>query len=72
MLCHFDSRFVALGASALLLASSARADILELVNGDHYNGAVLSMSPTSVEFQSEIQAASPCPGTRSRASPFTK
>jgi hypothetical protein len=39
----------------LLLAVPARADLLELVNGDHYSGTVVAMDPTNVEFRSEIQ-----------------
>ena len=33
----------------------ARADVLELTNGDHYSGTVISVTRTNVEFQSEIQ-----------------
>jgi len=42
---------------ALLLAplGSARADILELTNGDHYRGKVISMTESNLEFLSEIQ-----------------
>jgi hypothetical protein len=42
-------------ASFLLLAEPARADLLELVNGDHYSGTVVGMDATNVEFRSEIQ-----------------
>lgn len=38
----------------LAVALSARADVLELVNGDHYEGAILSVTQSNVEFQSEI------------------
>lgn len=37
------------------LALPARADLLELTNGDHYRGTVISMTASNVEFQSEIQ-----------------
>ncbi|HWF19549.1 MAG TPA: hypothetical protein VG754_09780 [Verrucomicrobiae bacterium] len=33
---------------------TTRADVLELTNGDHYRGNVLSMNANSVEFQSEV------------------
>jgi hypothetical protein len=33
---------------------SARADTLELVNGDHYQGTIVSVNQTNVEFQSDI------------------
>jgi hypothetical protein len=39
----------------LVLAVPARADILELVNGDHYSGTVVSLNRTNLEFRSEIQ-----------------
>ena len=32
-----------------------RADVLELTNGDHYSGTIISVTRTNVEFQSEIQ-----------------
>src|SRR5580692_2283594 len=32
-----------------------RADLIELINGDHYLGTVVSMSTSNVEFLSEIQ-----------------
>jgi hypothetical protein len=40
---------------ALLLSTSIRAEVIELVNGDHYAGAVVSMDRSTVEFRSEIQ-----------------
>lgn len=47
---------VALATAAALLAhSTARADLIELVNGDQYNGAVVGMSATQLEFKSDIQ-----------------
>lgn len=46
----------------LLLAALAgpvvlpvKADLLELTNGDHYRGIVISMTQSNLEFQSEIQ-----------------
>ena len=33
----------------------ARADVLELTNGDHYTGTIISVTRTNVEFKSEIQ-----------------
>ncbi len=41
-----------------MFAASAlpvKADLIELTNGDHYRGTVISMTQTQVEFQSEIQ-----------------
>lgn len=37
------------------VALGARADMLELINGDHYRGTVVSMDAANVVFQSEIQ-----------------
>jgi hypothetical protein len=37
------------------LAPSAKADLLELTNGDHYRGVVVSMTRSNLQFQSEIQ-----------------
>jgi hypothetical protein len=39
---------------AVVTAVSARADSLELVNGDHFRGTVISMTQSNVEFQSEL------------------
>lgn len=36
-------------------ATVAKADVLELVNGDHYQGTVIGMNQSNVVFQSEIQ-----------------
>lgn len=44
-----------LAAWAGLLALPAKADLLELTNGDHYRGIVISMTQSNLEFQSEIQ-----------------
>jgi hypothetical protein len=38
-----------------LQPSIARADLLELVNGDHYSGVVIQLTRTNLEFQSEMQ-----------------
>jgi hypothetical protein len=35
--------------------SVCRADLLELVNGDHYSGIVIELTRTNLEFQSDIQ-----------------
>lgn len=47
--------FLGLTASTGMLIVPARAELLELTNGDHYQGKVISMTQTTVEFQSEIQ-----------------
>lgn len=50
--------FPSLAIAALFsvaLAPAAKADLLELINGDHYRGIVISMTPSNVVFQSEIQ-----------------
>ena len=39
----------------LAAALPVKADLIELTNGDHYRGTVISMTQTQVEFQSEIQ-----------------
>jgi len=39
----------------LPMAFDARADMIELTNGDHYRGSVISMTPSNVVFMSEIQ-----------------
>jgi hypothetical protein len=44
-----------LAAIAVSIALSARADVLELINGDRYQGTLIGMDRTNVEFQSEIQ-----------------
>src|SRR4051794_31661174 len=44
-----------LAAGAALLVFPALADVLELTNGDHYSGTIISMTRSNVEFQSEIQ-----------------
>lgn len=45
-----------IAASAVsLIALPAKADLLELTNGDHYRGTVISMTRSNIEFQSEIQ-----------------
>ncbi len=38
-----------------LPALPAKADLIELTNGDHYRGTVISMTLTNLEFQSEVQ-----------------
>jgi len=44
-----------LTAIIFLPALAARADMIELTNGDHYRGTVISMTASNVEFLSEIQ-----------------
>jgi hypothetical protein len=39
----------------LALAVQSRADLIELINGDHYRGVVLGMTLTNIDFLSEIQ-----------------
>jgi hypothetical protein len=46
---------LALAAGLGIVAQPARADLLELTNGDHYRGIVISMTLSNLEFQSEIQ-----------------
>jgi hypothetical protein len=48
-------RFCFFSCLVTLACQPLRADILELVNGDHYSGTVISMTPTNVEFRSDIQ-----------------
>lgn len=48
-------RFATLACIAALLVFSAKADLIELTNGDHYRGTVIGMTQTTLEFQSEIQ-----------------
>lgn len=40
---------------AAALALPVRADLLELTNGDHYRGTVISMTSSHVVFKSEVQ-----------------
>jgi hypothetical protein len=50
--------FVLLPLAAWLVVFTAvpvKADIIELVNGDHYRGTVLALTTTNVEFLSEVQ-----------------
>src|SRR4051812_47839866 len=42
-------------ASTGLLIQPLRADVVELINGDHYRGTVISMTQSTVDFQSEVQ-----------------
>jgi len=39
----------------LLNLTVAHADLVELVNGDHYSGNVIQLTRTNLEFQSEVQ-----------------
>src|SRR5262245_17504675 len=42
-------------ALLLLATLSLRADVLELVNGDRYQGKIVKMTDTEIEFQSDVQ-----------------
>jgi hypothetical protein len=54
--CCLTFRRIFLMVSAFgLLCLPARADMLELTNGDHYSGTVVFMTQTNLEFQSDIQ-----------------
>jgi hypothetical protein len=48
-------RSAALVCIAALMVFPAKADLIELTNGDHYRGNVIGMTQTTLEFQSEIQ-----------------
>src|SRR5579863_9292418 len=48
----FFSRFSLIVAAC---TSAARADMIELINGDHYRGFVIGMTASNVDFLSEIQ-----------------
>ncbi|MDB6126005.1 MAG: hypothetical protein JWQ71_4998 [Pedosphaera sp.] len=54
---HFRSaNYISFISCLLALAClPLKADILELINGDHYSGNVISMTPTNLEFRSDIQ-----------------
>ena len=49
------NRVAALAALLVVSSVSARAEILQLVNGDQYRGMVIGMNASNVVFQSEIQ-----------------
>jgi hypothetical protein len=49
------NRFFIISGLIGLLSLSARADIIEIINGDHYSGTVISMTQSNVEFRSDIQ-----------------
>ena len=49
------NRAAVLAAVIALSAFAARAEILQLVNGDQYRGTVLGMNASNIVFQSEIQ-----------------
>jgi hypothetical protein len=51
----FHSRRLTFAAMAMLLVLPVRADVLELINGDRYQGTVVAMNLKAVEFQSEVQ-----------------
>jgi hypothetical protein len=47
--------FHVVSAAVALAAFSLKADMIELINGDHYRGKVVSMDSNNVDFISEIQ-----------------
>ena len=57
-------RVLLIGSSIGLLCLSAKADLLEMVNGDHYSGRVIGMTQTNLEFQSDIQGLVKIPRTK--------
>jgi hypothetical protein len=57
-------RVLLLGLVIGLLCLSARADLLEMVNGDHYSGRVIGMTQTNLEFQSDVQGLVKIPRTK--------
>jgi hypothetical protein len=46
---------LAITALALVGVAPTRADMVELINGDHYRGKVVNMDSNNIEFISEIQ-----------------
>ncbi len=48
----------------VVVAQVGRADVVECVNGDRYNGKVLSMDETAVKLQSEIAGTLTIPRVR--------
>lgn len=42
-----------LGLAAI--PAPSKAEMLQLINGDHYSGTIISMTPTNIEFRSDIQ-----------------
>ena len=56
MICsHSPRNLFIVGSFAAALALPVRADLLELTNGDHYQGTIISMSSSNVVFHSEVQ-----------------
>lgn len=51
----FSATVVLSMAALMVCAFPVRADLLQLVNGDHYRGTVISMNSSNIEFLSEIQ-----------------
>ena len=54
-LLRWNRACAALAALLVISATTARAEILQLVNGDQYRGTVIGMNASNVVFQSEIQ-----------------
>jgi hypothetical protein len=53
-----------LAIASLLFVARARADMLELTNGDHYSGTIVAMDATNIQFRSEIQGLLTIPRTK--------
>jgi hypothetical protein len=54
-ICRIRLPFLLAALAALVWVTPTRADLLELVNGDHYSGTVIALTRTNLEFQSDIQ-----------------
>lgn len=52
---HLFRNLLTCSTIAAALVLPVRADMLELTNGDHYRGTIISMSSSNVVFQSEVQ-----------------
>jgi hypothetical protein len=52
---NFSFRRFQVCALLLLATLPLRADVLELVNGDRYQGKIVKMTDTEIEFQSDVQ-----------------
>jgi hypothetical protein len=53
--CRARFRALGLAFAAWAMVLSAAGEVLELTNGDQYRGTVISMTATTVEFQSDVQ-----------------
>ncbi|HEX3798918.1 MAG TPA: hypothetical protein VH413_09465 [Verrucomicrobiae bacterium] len=52
---HSLVTIIMFGLAVATFTQPVRADMIELTNGDHYRGVVISMTQTNMEFLSEIQ-----------------